>query len=63
MRIKEVKETNSCCPYCGSDRVSPSNDVEIEEIFNELKLSFYCIDCGETYDAIFVFTGRLVVGE
>jgi hypothetical protein len=62
MSVKEVKGELFCCPYCSSDRVSSSNEVE-NDLTPELKLHLFCLDCGDSYDAIFVFVGRHIVED
>jgi rubredoxin len=63
MCAKEVKGNPYSCPYCGSERVSYNGEVEMEDPFTELSVNFYCLDCSNGYDSIFVFAGRLFIEE
>ena len=62
MENKEIKGNPELCPYCGSDRVSPNTEVEMDDdSLRELSITFFCLDCAESYEPVFVFSGRLIV--
>jgi hypothetical protein len=63
MRTKEIKGDPGICPACGSDRVGSSDSIEFDDAscLKELRIGMFCLDCGDTYDVIFVPTGRLAV--
>ena len=40
------------CPECGRDN---KPELDIKEDMGELRVPFYCLNCGTFYDAIYEF--------